>query len=252
MGDAAALFATQGKDTESTKKKKEFVKRTMLWDQDHVALHMLEPFDKSTFGDISDSDLYTLTKEGGTFCKYHSNLCAEGEGSLDRLGIGASQTAQCLAVVIEQLDDKNLAQLLKPELLKLAKDEAQTLKPFVDVLNFGKVGTWSKAPKGFAGFKRQRTEGGGPPKNADVVAGAAEKLYDFLTKEQSPLRGILEILSGNGVFWSGHVATKVAKVTLQQKPMSKPEFVAALVHRSKKGATASTAGSSSDVSGLIK
>ena len=74
MGDAAALFATQGKNTESTNKKKEFVKRTMLWDQDHVALHMLEPFDKSTFGDISDSDLYTLTKEGGTFCKYHSNL----------------------------------------------------------------------------------------------------------------------------------------------------------------------------------
>ena len=78
MGDAAALFAASGSGgVASNAAKKKFVKRTKLWDQDHAAVTMLEPFSKSQFDNISDKDLYKSCSEGGTFCIYHSNLCAQ-------------------------------------------------------------------------------------------------------------------------------------------------------------------------------
>ena len=49
-----------------------------------------------------------------------------------------SCTAETLLEGIKMLEDERTVKVLKPEVLKLAKDEADELKTHLEVLNFGK------------------------------------------------------------------------------------------------------------------
>ena len=61
MGDAAALFAADDIASSTAHgPKKVFKKRIMLWEQDHVAMHMLNVFGKSNFDQQSEEGIWKM------------------------------------------------------------------------------------------------------------------------------------------------------------------------------------------------
>lgn len=236
--NVAALFGNaQTAGGDDKKKKKEFQKRGKLWDTDHAAAVQLNPFGKSGFDTYSNKAIFKMTADGSTFAKYHSNMNATngeddkrgtGPESEDyRVGIGISQTAQGLLAVIEQLNNDQLKALLKEEHLALAQTEAEEIKDAVKACALGKVGFKSK---GITGAKRMRTDGSAVP-TKEALKAASEKLYDFLNKANSPLKGLMELMAQGGVFWSGHICTKTAAAIIEHKPIPKEKFVQSILER---------------------
>jgi hypothetical protein len=247
-GSAADLFASapaSGGAGGAKTEKKVFKKRVMLWECDHVAHAVLDPFGRNDFDLKSDADVWKMTREGGASCVFHSNLAAktDEEGGQDRVGIGISQTAQGMKALIKHLDNEHVGKLLKPELLKLAKDEAGALMPFIEVLDLGKVG-FSKQAIGFNAMKKARQDPQPAGKPEAEVQNAARELHKFLVKPVSPLRSFLEIMSGGGVFYVAFCGIKTARAACLYKPINEQDFINAAVARSNKGAPASAAGSS--------
>jgi hypothetical protein len=124
---------------------------------------LLNPFGVSGFDEMPNKSIEKYCAKGGHFACFHSNLCATSgladkkPDELYRVGIGGSQTAQALLAVVNSLDGENLQALLNPQLLKLAVDEGNALKPFLETLAMGKVGFQTKN-KGLSSAKRPRTE----------------------------------------------------------------------------------------------
>ena len=196
--------------------------------------------------------MWSATKAGNEFAKYHANFAAElpEDGGDVRVSIAISQTAEALLAVIHQLEtggraDGNLGKLCDKAALDKAKAEADALKPHLEVLNFGKGTLSEKKAKGFQSVKRAKTEPSGPVRTKEQIEAAAKKMYDFLQREKSMLRSLLEILSAGGVFWAGYVALRTAKAAVACKPIDKEDFVAGAVARG--GAHASSSSSSGSV-----
>ena len=104
------------------------------------------------------------------------------------------------------LQSENFAAVLKPEDRKQALDEAELLKPHLEVLNFGK-GSEKEATTGtLSQLKRRKITAAAAAPSQEAVKAAADAVHTWLQKDMSPLRAMLSILAGSGAIWSAHVA----------------------------------------------
>ena len=132
--------------------------------------------------------------------------------------------------------------------------EAKALEPYLSILNAGKGSEESaEAPTGFAGLRKSMGSSQKPPPDARAVEAAAENFHAWLSKDQSPLRGVLYLLSGAGVFFAAHAAEKTARGWVLHKPASKDDAIRAAKARiSAKGPDDEEGGTQTeDTSGLF-
>ena len=232
-------------------------RRTKLFGYDSVAAQLLEPYGKSALGDMELPELWDATKKGNRKAAYHSHLCANLTTDAWHVGAGISVTAAALLHAVEALEHENLKRILKEDLYAAAMGEAKTLKPHLEVLNFGKgIAGQGPVQASFRAVKKRRVDPSAPApgRSEPEVQKAAEQLHDWLSKPSSPLRGLLFILSANNVFFTGYAAEKVARACVKHKPASKEDFVTGALARARTVAApgeSTGAAGSQDASGLF-
>ena len=97
---------------------------------------LLNPMGMSGVGKISLPSLWELLSKGSDHSKYFCNLCSEDPV---RRRVGLSQLSGVFELFCNQLaNDKVLEAIVKPELLKQAREEAKPLLPHFRKLNQGK------------------------------------------------------------------------------------------------------------------
>ena len=80
-------------------------------------------------------DFYKMAENGNDYIMHYSELCDKDP---QRVGIGLSRFAQTMLDGIENLRHPDVADVVKPDLLKAALAEAATLEPHFKNLDFGK------------------------------------------------------------------------------------------------------------------
>ena len=100
-----------------------------------------------------------------------------------------------------------MSKLLAEAPLQLAKEEAAGLRGHLQILNAGLAS--SAYTGGFSPLKRKRTAAPvATMPTEDELRAAAAAVHGWLQKPASPLRAILTILCGKGVFFAAHVVEK--------------------------------------------
>jgi hypothetical protein len=173
-------------------------------------------------------------------------------GGVYRIGVGLSRTAEAMISAIQRLKEPKYKKLLDKDLYKAALDEASQLLPVLEIINAGK-GTegGGEAPTGFAALRRlqfqEKVEGPSPAARKK----AAAAFYEYLKKESTPLRGMLALLSGGGIFYSGAVAEKTARAWIVTNDIKLSSVEAAIEARARSVA-APVSAQQDDSTGLIK
>ena len=97
---------------------------------------LLNPMGMSGVGKISLESLWQLLSKGSDHSKYFCNLCSDDPV---RRRVGLSQLSGVFEVVCNHLaNDPVLDAIVKPELMKQAREEAKPLLPHFRKLNQGK------------------------------------------------------------------------------------------------------------------
>ena len=187
----------------------------------------MEPYGASVLGSMPLETLWRATAAGNRKAPYHSHLCASVEDDAWHFGAGVSMTCAALVQAIEHLQQDHVKQLLRQELYDKAMGEAKQLLPHLQVLNFGKGSQGQMAAKeSMSSLKKRRVEANAGPAPAEgVIREAAQTLHDWLSQEQSALRGLLSILAANNTFYTGFAAEKVARTCIHHKPCGRADFV---------------------------
>ena len=230
-------------------------KRTMLRPWDTAAAQLLNPYGCSDVLAMSLPEIWRAVSEGSAKARFHSELAAtEGTGGNYRVGVGLSRFAETLLVAIKQLGENNIGLLLKEEPLRKAMAEADELAPSLKILAVGK-GRQAGTDSSGIGFGKLRKEKAklkdAPGHTPQDVEAATRAVHAWLMKPESPLRGVLSILSSGGAFYSGNVADKVARAWVAQKPAPVEDAVAAALARACGGGPVIQAGIDDDTQGLF-
>lgn len=175
-------------------------RRQKLYNYDAAAAQALNPYGASTFTTTTTEDIWKMVSKGSRKAAFHSELAAEDKSAEDkfRIGVGLSRTAETLLEGIKMLDDEYTVRVLKPEILKLAKDEAEELQPHLEVLNFGKGSEKEAAAGTLSSVKRRKVTTAVAAPDDATVSHATDKVREWLCKGQSPLRTFWAIMTGNG------------------------------------------------------
>ena len=253
-GDAAtgAAAAARGAKHQKTDKDE---KRVMLRPWDTAAAQVLNPYGRSSVIDMSQAELWKAVAEGSAKARFHTELAATTEtGGNYRVGIGLSRMAGTYLANIEELRKSDVARLLKQEPLQLALAEAEHLEPSLKILYAGK-GSQFMADSAAIGFGRVRQERSkqkdGPKHSQEEVEKAAADMHAFLSKPTSPLRAIMSILSGGGVFYAGNVIDKVGRAWVAHKPAGVDDAKTAAVARASGAGAPVDSGIEDDSKGLF-
>lgn len=237
--DAAGLFgvaASSAQDAVPGKEKKEFKQRIMLRDQDSVAAQCFDPWGVSSIMEEPMKEVWTKAAEGNKFAVFHSELAAkEQHGGAYRVGIGVSRFAMVTLAAITELDKPKYAAIIKDELMLKAKTEAKALRPHLEKLDAGKGYLNQRVEKG---FKRKAAGSDAKPAPADAeIRTASAAVHAWLALGmQSPLRGLLMILGGGGVYYAAHAADKTFRAWLLHGGGNAETMAEAAIARvSKKG-----------------
>jgi hypothetical protein len=257
-GDAAGLFDRDASAAPGSPKMsgKTNFRRTKLYSYDSVACQVFNPYGKSKITELSTRDVWKAAAAGNKKCAFHSELAADAQNDLWRVGIGISRTAEAVLAGIDQLRDDNLQRLLRPEFLKKASDEAERLKPALEILNTGKGIEKEISNGSFSSLKKQKVSDASSAAKKTIaekdISDAAEQLFEWLSQDSGPLRAVLSILAGNGTFFAAHVAEKTARSWVQHKPALKTDVVAAALKRgSASGKEEESAQATKDTAGLF-
>ena len=139
--------------------------------------------------------------------------------------------------------------LIKEVHYKNAMTEAGALLPHLEILKAGKGSENDTGGRGsIKDLKRKRADDR-PCATAGRITVAAEAFHDWLSQENSALRGMLMLLAGDGAFWSGYAAEKTARSAIKQKLITKQEIVEYAIKRARTDRIEPSA--SSDASGLL-
>ena len=234
MADAAGLFGcfpaaagapSAGAETHDAAG----TRRTKLFPYDSAAAQLLNPYGSSTVSTLTPQALWSAVKKGNKKAAFHSELAAkETTGGEYRVGVGISRTAGTLVEAIDKLKSDHVKALIKEDLWKKAMDEADTLLPHLQRLNAGK-GTEGNSAGGssFAALKKRRANPSDSAGSLGSLDDASAAVHAWFRKPQSPLRGILSILSADGAFYSGHVAEKVARSWIEVENVKEDQFLRA-------------------------
>lgn len=225
-------------------------RRDKLYPFDAAAVQCLNPYGQSQFTAETTSRVWDMINKGSKRVRFHSELAATESY---RVGVGLSRTAETLKEGIASLQDETMKRVLNQELLDKALEEANTLLPHLEALNFGKGSETGSETATLSALKRRKVESAVAPPSEETVKAAADALRDWLQKDGSPLRGLLSVLAAGGSIWSAHVAEKVARSAVLHKPLEGPAMREAALARRKAPAQQQSTGASGskDAEGLF-
>ena len=221
--DEADLFGRATKSKRAIEEDPED-KRKLLRRYDHLAVQALNPFGVSEVDKASLPQLWQLIKAGNKTTCYFAEWA---DANVYRKGIAVSRLSEVLVKTIEILKDQKFGLLLDKKILTSALDEAKRLLPHVTVLNGGKASqTEKKITMSNLGQKDC-----GPTRSHTEVEASAKFLYQWLSQEQSTLRGLMAFLSQGGVFYSASCAEKAARSYVKCSSDTEKDFLAAALAR---------------------
>lgn len=90
-------------------------------------------------------------------------------------------------------------------------DDAKALEDAVEVLEFGKGSQASANARVSLKSLRRGPVADGVPHTEEAMKAAAEKLHAWLSKPGTPLRALLSILAGGGLFFAARAAEKTLR-----------------------------------------
>ena len=217
-------------------------RRTKLMPWDHVAAVLLEPHGRSDIGKLDLGALWSMTAAGSRKAMYHSHLCAPVDSDPWHVGAGLSTTAEALLTAISALQGPGIVAVVKPEVLAGALAEAAELEPHLVRLQFGKGSAKAAQNLNFQAYKRQRrqeagrADAGRPQATEGELRASCEYLHEWLSQEESVLRGLLAILGSGGTFYTAQCAEKVARSAVKHKPLDERTMLAGATARSASSA----------------
>ena len=228
-------------------------RRTKLREREAVATVMYSPWEASRMESISVKDLWKLTCEGDDYVAYHSELCADSTtGGPYRVGVGLSRNAAVLAKAIERLQTDNIKAVMKHEKLALVLEEAERLLPHLQILDFGKGSENNDGATTLRSVRRWGTDSK-TSHTAEEIKAAVSAVHEWLQQQQSPLRGILSIMAGGGLFYSAYAAELTMRGWVQFGGATKDVAENAATTRGLKNQNPTTenAAASSDAAGIV-
>ena len=210
--DAMSLVASLSQDSgdggapQPARKKP---RNTMLRGWELPPAQLLNPMGKSGVGAITVDHLWNVLGKGGDKTEFFSNLHSEKP---ERRLVGISQLCEVMEAVCKHIiEDKALEFIVKPDLWKEVKAEAERLLPTFTGLNQKGMrrGDVSKA-KNIAYYQQDGSRPG-----TVALHDHAGALHKFLTDPKSKLRMFIAALSSGGIFFVAQCHEKTARGFVQ-------------------------------------
>jgi hypothetical protein len=190
--------------------------RSKLWAYDHATHQLLNDKGDSGIETVGLSPLWAGVCKGNSQVAFFSE--SADESSQHNRGIACSRNAETLQKSIEKLKHSDYVKIIDPVIYKKAMAEATMLLPHCVVLNGCDIPTESSG--GVAAIRSGSTI----VRDKAAVSASAAAMYTWLTQEESALRGLLGLLSGNGLFYVTQVHEKIGRAYLSEKNISVGEF----------------------------
>jgi hypothetical protein len=197
-------------------------KRRKLWSYDHASHIFLNDAGMSGIEKVTLKELFSVCSKGNKAVAFFSELC--DETSTHNRGIAHSRNAETMQKTIEKLNSARYRKLIKGSILDKAKQELGSLLAHVQILNASDMpteGTGSLSTIRVGGSCREETD----------VDAAAQKMHAWLSSDKSALRSLICALSAGGLFYVTQVHEKVARAYIDQKRVTKEEYIAECVAR---------------------
>ena len=128
-----------------------------------------------------------------------------GQGDIRIRGEAISRMAECLLGFGSMLHDPVLVGILKRDVLLNVRTEFSAVELDLGLLSWGADSVLSRSVATF-GVDASVYE--------DVVRSASLSIYDFLRKDVSGFRGVVNILAGDGLYWKAYVSEKTLLPTM--------------------------------------
>ena len=186
-------------------------KRRKLKDTDSVANVLFRPWEASPLEGLSPKELFEAAAEGNKYVAYHTELADAADEY--RVGVGISRNVGVLVKFIERLEgDQTLKRLLDAKVLDRVLAEAGALKEHVKVLDFGKGSQRQDGgSKTLYSLRKQPEVDAAPAPDEAAVKAAVGKLLEWLRKEVSPLRSLMQVLAAGGLPFAALAAEKTLR-----------------------------------------
>ena len=195
---------------------------------------LLNPMGMSGVGKISLEALWQLLSKGSDHSKYFCNLCSDDPV---RRRVGLSQLSGVFEVVcIHLAKDRVLDAIVKPDVMKQAREEAEELLPHFRKLNQGKSQRNGVTRLRSAAYYDHDVS---RPAREDLDA-AATAIHAWLSKPQSKLRAMIAALSSGGLLFVGQCHEKAARAFVHHGGGSVVAMQAAAKAFSEEGLAAGT------------
>ena len=210
--DAMSLVASLSQDSGdggASQPARKKPRNTMLRGWELPPAQLLNPMGKSGVGAITVEHLWNVLGKGGDKTEFFSNLHSEKP---ERRLVGISQLCEVMEVVCKHIiEDKALDFIVKPDLWKEVKAEAERLLPTFTGLNQKGMrrGDVSKA-KNIAYYQQDVSR-----PSSRVLTDHAGALHKFLTDTSSKLRMFIAAMSSGGIFFVAQCHEKTARGFVQ-------------------------------------
>lgn len=227
-------------------------RRVKLREDESVAKMLFNPWDCSRLDNVTPKELWDHVAQGDEWIMFHTELAAqEASGGAYRVGVGLSRSAGVLIKCLERLESENVRLIMDGDKLDRALVEARDLLPHLRVLNFGKGSETTENASYLKTWRKQAVDARASHTEAEIKD-AAKNLHAWLAKEQTPLRGILSILAGGGLFFAGYAAELTLRGWVKGGGATEATAQAAALARGLAGATGarSSGAASSDAAGI--
>jgi hypothetical protein len=190
--------------------------RSKLWAYDHASHQLLNDKGDSGIESVGYAALWAGVCKGNNQVAFFSE--SADEQSIHNRGIACSRNAETLQKAIEKLKDSNYAKIIDEDIYKKAMKEANALLPHCIMLNGCDIPTES------AGGVASIRSGSTIVRDKTMVTSAAAAMYAWLVQPESPLRGLLSLLSGNGLFYVTQVHEKLGRAYIAEKKVSVADY----------------------------
>ena len=195
-GDLAGLaaIATPASSPQGNRQGGSDEKRRKLRHYDLLPAQLLNSMGSSGVETVGLPQLWRSMCAGNKVCESFSELCFEEP---DRRGVGISRFAEVMSATIDRLlGSPHYAAVIKQELWVLAKAEADQLLPALRALHAGR-GVADVSSLSIRSVAYQRPIVAQPGDLTDHV----DTVRAWLNKQVSPLRSVICLLSGGGLFY---------------------------------------------------
>ena len=168
-------------------------KRRKLRHYDLLPAQLLNSMGSSGVEHVALPQLWRSMCAGNKLCEAFSELCFDEP---DRQGVGLSRFAEVMTTTIDRLlESPHYRVVLKPELWEAARAEARELLPAFKAICAGRgVADPTASSIRAVAYQRAADDPGDLTEHVDSI-------LQWLNKQASPLRSLICLLSGGGVFY---------------------------------------------------